>query len=138
MAEGLFREMTKHQPDLQIGSAGVYAADGYPASPEAVVALKEEGIDISNHRSRYLTQNLLNEADLIVVMTNSHRFHILQNFPEMTEKIRLLHEFNPEKVANSTNLDLQDPHSMGQAAYYKCRDSIKKSLPFILNFIQMS
>lgn len=62
--------------DIQVESAGL-AANGAPASPEAVAVMAEWGIDISAHRSRQVTAELLEQADRILVMTPSHQQFLL-------------------------------------------------------------
>ncbi|HZV36291.1 MAG TPA: low molecular weight phosphotyrosine protein phosphatase, partial [Verrucomicrobiae bacterium] len=47
MAEGIFRHAMKGRRDIQVLSAGIGAMDGQPASPYAVQAVRELGIDIS-------------------------------------------------------------------------------------------
>ena len=60
------------RPDVQVESAGL-AADGSPATPQAVEVMAEWGIDIAAHRSRPLTAELLQQADAVLVMTPAHR-----------------------------------------------------------------
>jgi protein-tyrosine-phosphatase len=46
--------------EYQASSAGIWAADGLPASPEALEVMREEyAIDLSGHRSRRLNQELV-------------------------------------------------------------------------------
>ncbi|MBN1764176.1 MAG: threonylcarbamoyl-AMP synthase [Sedimentisphaerales bacterium] len=82
MAEGIFKARLAEklscsvdqlpQKGYKVVSAGVMAMNGSPASPEAVEACREMGVDISNHKSQPLTENLVNEADLIYVMDMTH------------------------------------------------------------------
>ena len=53
-------------------SAGIAAANGHRASPEAVRAAKSLGANISQHRSRKLTPELIRRADMILCMTDLH------------------------------------------------------------------
>src|SRR5205809_5862154 len=72
MAEGIFRAAVRGRGDFRVVSAGLGAMDGQAPSPYAVQAVKELGIDISGQRSRMLTSELVEEADLIFGMTHSH------------------------------------------------------------------
>ena len=58
--------------DVQILSAGTFAAPGMKASPQAVEAVAVLGADLSTHRSRPLTPELVNQADVIFTMGRSH------------------------------------------------------------------
>jgi len=136
MAEGLFREMTKNDPEFKIGSAGVGAIPGQAASQHSVTALKKMGIDISKHRSQPLTQGLANKADMIFVMTKSHLETIRYLFPEAEEKTFLIREF--EQSGLRPVREVPDPIGMNLDAYLDCRDTIRKALPGILSFIRQS
>ena len=64
--------------DVRIESAGLFAAEGEPASPEAIEALKKYDIDLSDHRSQQITPELIEKSDLIITMTEAHKF-VLQD-----------------------------------------------------------
>ena len=51
-----------------VGSAGVGATDGTPASRGTKDVLKARGIDFRSHRARYLSPAMARGADLIVCM----------------------------------------------------------------------
>lgn len=55
--------------EIEVRSAGTLAGGGSPATPEAVGAAAEIGIDIAGHRSSRLTGELARWADLVVTMT---------------------------------------------------------------------
>ena len=64
-----------------IESAGLAAMSGATASAEAVRAAQEMGVDISAHRSRLLTDDLLRRADRVYTMTEAQRREILERWP---------------------------------------------------------
>lgn len=74
MAAALLREALDKQgrSDILVESAGLAAADGLPASPYAIAALAEHGLDISGHHSRPLTPELAGQASMLVAMTPDH------------------------------------------------------------------
>lgn len=57
---------------VQVGSAGVGAWDGSPASGGAVRAAQRSSLDLSVHASTYLTPEIVESADLILTMSASH------------------------------------------------------------------
>lgn len=63
---------------VAIRSAGTAADLGLPASQAAIEAAAEVGLDLSAHRSRTLTPNLLDWADLILTMGTSHQRLVAQ------------------------------------------------------------
>jgi protein-tyrosine-phosphatase len=57
---------------LEISSAGTSAAEGQPASDGAVLVGLERQLDLTGHRARQLTPELVDAADLILVMGPHH------------------------------------------------------------------
>ena len=118
MAEGLFRELVSGQAErFHVGSAGVSALDGYPASQETVKVMKEEHIDVSEHRSRHLTAAMVRMADKIFVMENVHKEAILQSWPEAVEKVHLLTEYSRDRKHKMNEIDIPDPIRMPDHFY---------------------
>ena len=58
--------------DVLIESAGVFAEIGQKASDEAIQALDEMGIDLTYHRSKPVSEDLVEKSDLILTMTKAH------------------------------------------------------------------
>jgi glycine hydroxymethyltransferase len=134
MAEGLFGRMIAERPDLRVLSAGVSTYPGQPPSAHAVEVLAELGVDISQHRSRPLSEKVIDEADWIIAMTRSHLDSIIYLFPRAAEKVYLLREFEP----GATSLDVADPIGMGLEAYRAARDIIRNGLPGLMQFIDQA
>ena len=53
---------------IEVQSAGVGAWEGAPASEGAYLVLLERGIDLSGHRARPLTRELVGGADVVLTM----------------------------------------------------------------------
>lgn len=58
--------------ELEVGSAGLLSGGGAPAARHAREISAVHGLDLSRHRSRGVTPDLLAEADLVLAMTNGH------------------------------------------------------------------
>ena len=95
MAEYILRRDLGSGSGWFVQSAGVYAGEGSHASPEAVTALREKQIDLSPHRSRPLSQDLVQRASLILVMTRHHYVDVLRMFPEADGRVFLMTAFSP-------------------------------------------
>ena len=124
MAEVLFRHRVGNGTGWTAASAGIYAGAGSPASNNAVEAIRELQLDLTGHRSQPLTAELVNTSDLIVVMTAAHRFHLLQDFPEVGNRVCLLKSFGTSKVA----ADISDPFGGSLNVYRRIRDEIDRAL----------
>jgi protein-tyrosine-phosphatase len=74
MAESIARGIAAERgmSDLEISSAGTAAWDGAPASDGALLVSLERDADISPHRARLLTRELVEAQDLILVMGPHH------------------------------------------------------------------
>ncbi len=84
----------------EIASAGVMAAAGTPASWAAMQAVAEIGGDLTDFKSSQLTAAMAAEADLIVVMTASHRNEVVRRWPGTAGKVHLLLEYTPDSGNN--------------------------------------
>lgn len=78
--------------EWQISSAGTWARQGNAASENSVLILAEQGLDISNHRSRHVDQQMLADADLILCMETGHTEALRAEFPMYADRIHLLSE----------------------------------------------
>ena len=94
MAEALARAVlagrTEDGQTVTVASAGVAAADGMPASSEAVEVLGERGIALESHRSRRLTAKMVAEAEAIFTMTPSHLAAVLDLDPSAAARATVL------------------------------------------------
>lgn len=98
MAEGLLKRMIvekwgEKSKDVEVISAGISAFSGSAASCQAVNVMLEEGINLSNHKARVLTLELLKECELILTMTQQHKQYIVQKFPMAADKVFVLKEY---------------------------------------------
>jgi protein-tyrosine-phosphatase len=110
MAEGFLRlELQNRGIDgIRIESSGLSGWEGSGATPEAVEALTEYGLDISGHGARRLTRNMAEQADLIVAMSAEHRQGVSSLVPSaagrtftIKELVYLLESFPVEPVQGS-------------------------------------
>lgn len=74
MAAALARHAARERgwSQVEVRSAGTGAMDGSPASEEVPVVLEEAGVAWEPHSSQELTPELVEWADLILVMGPSH------------------------------------------------------------------
>lgn len=132
MAEALFRHRIGPDSGWDATSAGIYAAAGSPASQNAVLALRELGIDLSAHRSQPLSSQLVEDAELILAMTAGHRFQILDAFPAVGNRVFLINAFGTSKVP----ADVSDPFGGSLNTYKRIRDEIDRALSDLILFIR--
>ena len=63
---------------VEVGSAGTGAGGGSPASEGSAAVAATVGLDLSDHRSRQLTAELVDESDLILTMGVNHLVWVIE------------------------------------------------------------
>lgn len=114
MAEGLLQARLARddaRKDWQVTSAGVWTVDGRPASAHAIEVMAQCGIDLSAHRSRNITREMMSQADLVLVMTRSHTEALGAAFPAHARKVYLLSEMTGQMH------DVSDPYGGTRQEY---------------------
>lgn len=120
MAMGLLQDRlarSSWRERVEVGSAGVWAVDNGFASPVAVEVLNRDyGIDISGHRTRRLTPELIRATDLIVVMEEDHRQAIFYRTPQYVDRVVLMTELAGyhEDIRDLVAQDLQEYSELAQ------------------------
>lgn len=99
MAEGYLKHLSKKlNLDLQVSSVGIKAMLGWDADPFAIKVMSHHGIDISQHRPRQLTSELLVESDLVLVMETWQRKELGCLFPSAYGKVHNLGKWEEFEV----------------------------------------
>lgn len=124
MAEAILK--SKQLPNVEVKSAGVYAADGLQASTHAKAVLTENNI-VHEHSSKLLTQADVDWATVILTMTASHQDAILYNFPSAIGKTFTLKEFAGEVIQ-----DVFDPYGGSKELYQETFLDLVKSIEKIV------
>jgi protein-tyrosine-phosphatase len=106
MAEGALRTLLeKERPGkFEVISSGTGAASGFPATMYAVEAAKIWACDISRHKSRPLTPELIDRSDLILALTPSHYKQVLKLRPDARGRTYLVEKF-PEPGGEGQGID---------------------------------
>jgi len=100
----------------RILSAGVAAIEGDAASEGAIDAVQACGASLDGHRSRFLTADLVAEADQLIAMTRGHLLAILTRYPAIGGTMRLL--------AGAAG-DVDDPIGNSPDVYADCAATIQ-------------
>jgi protein arginine phosphatase len=90
MAEAILREKGKGR--FNVKSAGVFAGNGAVMSSNASHALLERKIK-ENHQSQGVSDYLVEWADLILTMTESHKHALVGRWPDSVNKTYTLKEY---------------------------------------------
>lgn len=129
MAEGLFKKLISEDmelKDIKVVSAGTGVFYSGGATEQAIEAVREMGVDIRGHKAKQITNELINEADLILTMTMAHKLRILNINPEAKNKVFTLKEFVNDDLVD--DLDISDPFGCPLEEYKKCAQEIYEYL----------
>ena len=112
MAEGLLRHLGGDQ--FEVLSAGVEASF---VRPQAIEAMKEIGIDISQHRSKSVNEFLDEDFDYVITVCD----HANQRCPVFPVNVRRIHwSIDDPVVSGSDEAQLE--------AFRGARDELKKRI----------
>ena len=70
-----------------------FGPEGVPAIPDAVDAMSRRGLDVSAHRSRQVTRERVDQADLILTSERDHVVGIAAESPDAARRAFTLPEF---------------------------------------------
>jgi protein-tyrosine-phosphatase len=118
---------------VRVRSAGIapYARDGALVSLDTRMTLREVGIDIGDEAtSTDLKRHpeLLEEADLVIAMTDQQAHDLARRFPiDESLPVHTLRSFAGEAG------DIDDPFEQGDLVFSECRREIERLIPLIVD-----
>jgi protein-tyrosine phosphatase len=97
------------RPDLHVESAGIVGLSGYPADETAHQCGMDNGIDLSQHTARFLDQNIIASADIILAM-DKEQVKILENkWPFSKGRVF--------RVGHWNDMDIEDPYKKSRLVF---------------------
>jgi len=134
MAEVIMRRKLEERrwENVATGSAGIAAVVGEPAAGNAITVANDEGLNLEGHGARLLTHDLVDWADLILVMSPSH----LKGVELMGggQKTALVTEF--EEGAASQGEPVEDPFGASLDAYRRTFRRLEEAISAVLDKIE--
>jgi protein-tyrosine-phosphatase len=134
MAEAIMRrrlyELGKDSIDVR--SAGIRALGGMGPSDETIAVMKEDGVDVSDFKTKNVTADMIKKADLIITMEPLHKDEILSIVPEAKGKTYLLKEYGSSATFNPKGFSVHDPMGKPVEEYRITRDEIKGEIERIV------
>ncbi len=137
MAEGIAKGLLGDRAveSVEVRSAGTHAADGSPASGGALRAATRHGWSLESHRSTFLSGDLVDWADLILVMGPGH-LHQVERLGG-GEKVALLGEYASGESGDgsgmsTTHLAIPDPFGGNDARYEQTYQTLDRYVTMAL------
>ena len=133
MAGGLFEKAIDDDYDgcINIETAGINVYVPTPASENAVKIMEEMDIDISDHISRQVTKEDIENADLVLVMTLSHRNTLIDLYPQFSDKIYTIPEY-----AYGSDDEILDPFGGDEDEYRECANELKEAIDVVYSKVK--
>ena len=94
------------QEKYAVSSSGLGALVGHPADPAVRALLEKDGISCSEHIARQINQQMVDDADIILVMENHHRQGLIKKFPQARSKVFLLLHHEQAGIVDPYTKDL--------------------------------
>jgi protein-tyrosine-phosphatase len=134
MAAEYFRQRASQSglSHVVVDSAGTLGIVGSPASAEAIAAMREEGIDLTSHRSKGLTGSMLRSTDLVVAMAHDHVDYLAHHHPDEPARRLLLRAFEQAPQPDPNAPDLEDPIGKPLKAYRDLLPVIRRSVDHLI------
>lgn len=116
--------------DFSFKSAGTFACEGEPATPEAVQAMEEAGFNIERHHARQFDKELAEWADVILAMEANHIEAMEAMAPDEEGKMHTLLGFaaGVDGYPGETGYDVKDPYQEDIEEYRAARDQIAEAV----------
>lgn len=133
MADALMKKMAKDKnKEIDVYSCGIFAQDGDMPTYNAVEAMKEYNVELKNHRATNIRNSKIEDMDIILCATVSHKNNVISMYPELTNKIYTIKEY---AGFDKNDLDIPDPWGYDIETYRFCASTINKCLERIINKI---
>jgi protein-tyrosine phosphatase len=119
MCEALMQRELESRPQLRVTvtSAGLNATPGKEAHPWSIASARQFGISLERHRARLLTQEMVDQADIIFAMDYQNQVEFLSRFPADKKKLFMLSDFAP---SDYRQVEIGDPYYGDEEATRRC------------------
>jgi len=105
---------------VRVRSAGTSALEGSPPVQSMIEIASEWGLDLSEHRARQVTEEILRGADLILAAEPIHRDMIVEAAPWLKKRVHL--------IGGKTGFEtLPDPYGAAEDAYRHIAELIRQA-----------
>jgi len=107
-------------PHCRVESAGLHALVGHPADASTQDVAAPDGLGLQDHKGRQLNSEMLNDADLILVMSQAQRTAIGEKLPAALGKTMLLGHWLQQK-------EIPDPHGKSREVFLHVHELIYRA-----------
>ena len=121
MAEVLLaRRLQDRGIDGSVRSAGIAALVGQGADPIALDLMTARGLDLSKHRARQLTPEMIRSADLVLTMERGQQRAVSGMDSSARGRVH--------RIGRIGGFDVPDPYRRGRTAFEEARALIERGI----------
>lgn len=97
-------------PHKNITSAGLGALVDHEIEEHAAELLINSNYNADDHKAKQVSKDIINDAELILVMEKKHQQSLMNKYPSASGKIMLLGKWNNDE-------EIPDPYKRSQEAF---------------------
>jgi ribose 5-phosphate isomerase B len=126
-------ELSAYGKDFEVESAGVDAISNLKADKSTVQVCLIHGLDVSSHRSRQVTKEMLDQSDVVLCLAEDHKRLILSAYPKLHSKVFLLKQYS--RNVSGEELSVTDPIGRPFDHYERCFRTIEEEVKRIASLL---
>ena len=133
MAHGLLQQRLQQEAHrlrepIEVSSAGIFAIDGLTPSKETLQLLRQDGVDLAGHMAQTLTDAMIRQADLILVMEQHHAEQIVHRVSSASGKTFVLKRYGVPSTQAIGDQNIHDPIGKPLEVYESCFADIRDAV----------
>lgn len=125
-AELLRRSLFERSPDVRVVAAGILPRDGSSSPRAAIEAARKHGVDLSKHRSAYLTEQDAHDATIAVIFDEQNRGYLAARYPNLLRRTVLLGSFLGGRCGP---LEIGDPDGGDVGTFERTYKDVSTAIP---------
>ena len=123
MAEAILNKKIKEtNKNIEVFSSGIFAINGDRPTEEAISVLNTiYNVDLKKHRATNIENSKIEEMDIVLCATTSHKNNVLNKYPKLEGKVFTMKEYARYPL---NDLEIKDPWGCSYEIYKKCAEEI--------------
>ena len=136
MAEAMLKKKLQEnkKENIEVYSCGTNAENGDRSTYNAIYVMKKYNIDLTKHIAVNIINSDIENMDLILCATMSHKRTVLNWYPELEGKVFTIKEY-VGLDNNGRDMDISDPWGYDVNTYEKCASEIENCLEKLIEKI---
>ena len=114
--------------DYLISSCGTYANNGESSTINAIESMKKYGVDMNKHRATNIANTDIEDYDLVICLTLTHKASVLEYSPKLKGKVFTLKEY---AYPEDSYKNIDDPWGLNINVYNDCAEEIVNSVDIL-------